>query len=156
MALCDMSAMLALGSTLLEEGSADQWGGEFTALAFAFARCRGEVHFPRGSQGCSEVRPVEGRSCSAALKSEGRRPNRARPRSSDFGPRPSFGLRPSGFGLQSLRSSGLGFGMARTDFRAALREPPCLGSISDLPGVRPFSPFTPSIPMSRCCPPMVW
>ncbi len=85
---------------------------------------------PPHRQGGSKVRPVEGRSCSAALKSEDRRPKpESRPKSefrewpnsiggcsagvainSDLGLRVSFGL----------RSSGLGFGMARTDFRAAL------------------------------------
>ena len=47
-------------------------------------------------------------------KPEPRRPKQMRTalgvgfRSSDFGTRPSFGLRPSGFGLQSPRSSGFG------------------------------------------------
>ena len=37
-----------------------------------------------GSQGCSKVRPVEGRSCSAALKSEDRRPKPERRPKSEF------------------------------------------------------------------------
>ena len=84
----------------------------------------------RISQGCAKVRPVEGSACSAALKSEGRNP---KPESS---PQPEFREWPnsisgcsagvainSDLGLRAsfgLRSSGLGFGMARTDFRAAL------------------------------------
>ena len=81
-------------------------------------------------QGCSKVRPVEGRACSAALKSKGRNPKPKRSPKSEFREWPNsisggsagvainsdLGLRVS-FGL---RSSGLGFGMARTDFRAAL------------------------------------
>ena len=106
-----------------------------------------DLVWSRGDQGGSKVRPVEGRSCSAALKSEdrrrvksegrrskaerrpkpeGRRP-KTEPRSaSSFGLRISalgllsaFGLRASDFKVFGLRSSGLGFGMARTDFRAA-------------------------------------
>ena len=75
-------------------------------------------------QGCAKVRPVEGSACSAALKSEGRNP---KPESS---PQPEFREWPNsisccsaGVAINSdlgLRASGLGFGMARTDFRAAL------------------------------------
>jgi hypothetical protein len=101
-----------------------------------------DLVWSRGDQGGSKVRPVEGRSCSAALKSEdrrrvksegrrskaerkpkpeGRRP-KTEPRSaSGFGLRISaLGLRSSDFKVFRLRSAGLGFGMARTDFRAAL------------------------------------
>ena len=108
------------------------------------------------NQGCSKVRPVEGRSCSAALKSEDRRPKPERRPKSEFREWPNSigcsvtlsrqdaGVPPgapawcrltatglsgvaihSDFGLRvsfGLRASGLGFGMARTDFRAALRD----------------------------------
>ena len=88
------------------------------------------------AQGGSKVRPVEGRSCSAALKSEDRRRKAGQIRipkadgrkkaetrrqkaddrtalglgfrSSDFGLRPSFGPRPSGFGFQSRRPAVFG------------------------------------------------
>ena len=90
-----------------------------------------DLVWSRGDQGGSKVRPVEGRSCSAALKSEDRRRVKSEGRRSKAERRPkpegrrpkteprsasSFGLRISALGL---RSSGLGFGMARTDFRAA-------------------------------------
>ena len=101
---------------------------EFYGYRLCLANQNG-AHGRRG-QGGSKVRPVAGTSCSAALKSEDRRPKpESRPKSefrewpdliggcsarvaidSDFGLRISFGL----------RSSGLGFGMARTDFRAVL------------------------------------
>ena len=81
-------------------------------------------------QGCSEVRPVEGRSCSAALKSEDRNPKpERRPKSegrristSNIQHRTSNGGGGclSGIGCWMFDVSGLGFGMARTDFRAAL------------------------------------
>ena len=80
--------------------------------------------------GCSEVRPVEGRSCSAALKSEDRRPKPERRPKSEFREWPnSIGCCSAGVAINSdlglrvsfgLRSSGFGFGMARADFRAAL------------------------------------
>ena len=84
----------------------------------------------RAAQGCSKVRPVEGRSCSAALKSEDRRPKPERRPNSEFREWPgSIGCCSAGVAINSdlglrvsfgLRSSGLGFGVARTDFRAAL------------------------------------
>ena len=69
-------------------------------------------------------------------KPEGRRP-KTEPRSAlGFGLRISaFGLRASDFKVVGLRSSGLGFGMARTDFRAALRQGCCLEA-HELPGNR--------------------
>ena len=79
------------------------------------------------SQGGSKVRPVEGRSCAAALKSEDRRPKPERRPKSEFREWPnSIGGCSAGVAINSdfgLRSSELGFGMARTDFRAALRSP---------------------------------
>jgi len=90
---------------------------------------------PSSMQPCApgstrKVRSVEGRSCSAALKSEDRRPKPERRPKSEFREWPnSIGCCSAGvaissaFGLRvsfGLRSSGLGFGMARTDFRAAL------------------------------------
>ncbi len=99
----------------------------------------------RVPQDCSKVRPVEGRSCSAALKSEDRRPKPERRPKSEFRewPKPTGccsagGAINSDLGLRvafSLpwpvksscyftgRSSGLGFGMARAGFRAALSSP---------------------------------
>jgi len=80
----------------------------------------------RERQGCSKLRPVEGRSCSAALKSEDRRPkSEFREWSNSIGGCSAGVAINSDFGLRvafGLRSSDLGFGMARTDFRAALRE----------------------------------
>ena len=71
-----------------------------------------------------KVRPVEGISCSAALKSEDRRPKPERRPKSEFRewPKPTSCCS-DGVAINSdlgLRSSGLGFGVARTDFRAAL------------------------------------
>jgi hypothetical protein len=102
-----------------------------------------DLVWSRGDQGGSKVRPVEGRSCSAALKSEGRRRVKSEGRRSKAERRPKpegrrpkteprstsgFGLRISALGLRAsdfkdfgLQSSGLGFGMAQADFRAALR-----------------------------------
>ena len=84
-------------------------------------------------QGGSKVRPVEGRSCSAALKSEDRRPKPERRPKSEFREWPnSIGCCSDGVAINSdlglrvsfgLRSSGLGSGMARTDFRAARGTP---------------------------------
>ena len=99
------------------------------------ARCKLTAPGPRGprtpsrsacprhrEQGCCKVRPVEGRSCSAALKSEDRRPK------SEFREWPdSIGCCSAGVAINSdfgLRSSGLGFGMARPDFRAVLHREP--------------------------------
>ena len=85
-------------------------------------------------QGCSKVRPVEGRECSGALKSEDRRPKPERRPKSEFREWPdSTGGCSAGLAINSdlglrvsfgLRSSGLGFGLARADFRAALGCPP--------------------------------
>ena len=80
-----------------------------------------------GRQGCSKVRPVEERSCSAALKSEGRNPKPERSPKPEFREWPnSISCCSAGVAINSdfgLRASGLGFGMARTDFRAALGRP---------------------------------
>ena len=49
--------------------------------------CGGPAQAPTrtsNAQGCSKVRPVEGRACSAALKSEDRRPNPKRRPKSEF------------------------------------------------------------------------
>ena len=68
-------------------------------------------------QGGSKVRPVEGRSCSAALKSEDRRPKPERRPKSEFREWPnSIGCCSDGVAI----NSDLGFGLARADFRAAL------------------------------------
>ena len=93
-------------------------------------------------QGCSKVRPVGGRPCSAALKSEDRRPKPERRPKSEFREWPdSIGCCSAGVAINSdlglrvsfgLRSSGLGFGMARTDFRAAL-TPHLQGFLLTLP-----------------------
>jgi hypothetical protein len=90
---------------------------------------RSKVNIPR-HQGCSKVWPVEGRACSAALKSEDRRPKPERRPKSEFREWPdSTGGCSAGVAINSdlglrvsfgLRSSGLGFGMDRTDFREAL------------------------------------
>ena len=118
-------------------------------------------------QGCSEVRPVEGRSCSAALKSEDRNPKpERRPKSegrristSNIQHRTSNGgggclsgigcwmfdveiLRPSDFGPLS------GFGLRSSDFRAAEHDLPSTGRTSEQPcpsGWLPNRALTPQI-----------
>ena len=106
-------------------------------------------------QGWYKIRPVEGRSCSAALKSEDRRPKPERRPISDFREWPdSIGGCSAGVAINSdlglrvsfgLRSSGLGFGMARTDFSAALARRRQAGRVV-FGQTRPHRPAPPANP----------
>ena len=63
--------------------------------------CRG------ASQGCSKVRPIEGRSCSAALKSEDRRPKPERRPKSEFREWPdSIGCCSAGVAIRNPKPEG--------------------------------------------------
>ena len=92
--------------------------------------CSPEIRRPK-AEGGSNPKPEGRKKAERRPKPEGRRP-KTEPRSAlGFGLRISalgllsaLGLRASAFKVVGLRSSGLGFGMARTGFRAALREKP--------------------------------
>ena len=108
-------------------------------------------------QGGSKVRPVEGRSCSAALKSEDRRPKPERRPKSEFrewpdsigggsagvairnpkpaARRPKEARKPKPEGRTSdFRSAGLGLGMARTLERRAVRSATNMSPLRGLAG----------------------
>ena len=105
------------------------------------ARCKLTAPGPRGprtpsrsacprhrEQGCCKVRPVEGRSCSAALKSEDRRPKPERRPKSEFREWPdSIGCCSAGVAINSdfgLRVSGL-------EWPGPTLEQSCTGSPAD-------------------------